>query len=128
MQYRNFSNMIIFSLWLFVALSACHTPNVVTKPSAFAKTIKKANIDKRPFLMYSGVDTFVITHIMIENARREMTVQLDRIDSIQRMNLIYPNTLQKKQVVLYMHDSTSYTLDEPHTIPIRKIARIQLVE
>jgi hypothetical protein len=64
---------------------------------------------------------------MVENARREMTVQLNTIDSIQRMNLVYPKTLKGKQIVLYMRDSTSYTLEEPHTLPINQIARIQLI-
>jgi hypothetical protein len=119
--------MIIFSC-LFFTLIACYTPNnFITRSSAFAKTIRKANNDKRHFVMFSGVDTFAIIHIMVENARREMTVQLNTIDSIQRMNLVYPKTLKGKQIVLYMRDSTSYTLEEPHTLPINQIARIQLI-
>ena len=129
MKYGNFCSMIIFSLYLLFILPACHTPNnLITKPSAFAKTIRKANTDKRSFLMYSGIDTFSIIHIMVENARREMTVQLNTIDSIQRKNILYPNNLKGKQIVLYMRDSVSYTLEEPHTIPIRNIARIQLID
>ena len=76
--------------------------------------------------MFSGVDTFSVTHLMIENARRDITVQLNRIDSFQRRSLVSDTSLQKKQMLLYMVDSISYTLDEPHTIPIKKIARIEL--
>ena len=126
MHCRNFHAWIIFCLWLVFTLPACRTPNVVTKPSAFAKTIKKASKEERPTLMFSGVDTFSVTHLMIENARRDITVQLNRIDSFQRRSLVSDTSLQKKQMLLYMVDSISYTLDEPHTIPIKKIARIEL--
>lgn len=76
--------------------------------------------------MYSGKDTFAVTSIMIANSKREFTVQLDRLDSSRRANLNNPANQPEKQLALYMLDSTSYTLDEPHTIALKKIARIQL--
>ena len=110
-------------------LSGCSVRNTgepITKMRAFPKTIEKAKKDKRHFIMYSGKDTFTVTSIMIENAKREFTVQLDRVDSLYRANLNNSKSLPGKHLFLYMQDSTSYTLDEPHTIPLTKIARIQL--
>lgn len=107
-------------------LSACRTANVIDSPNDFAKTIRKANRQKQPFLMFSGVDTFVVTHIMVENRRRDITVQLNRLDSARRMQLLSPASSLPKQYLLYMRDSTSYTLDEPHTIPTTRIDRIQV--
>jgi len=116
-------------LIISVSLSGCYVHNStepITKTSVFPKTIERAKKDKRYFIMYSGTDTFTVTSIMIENAKKEFTVQLDRVDSLHKANLSNPKALPGKQIFLYMHDSTSYTLDEPHTIPLTKVARIQL--
>jgi hypothetical protein len=122
-----------FGIYLLVSLLgiifSCRTSNeIITKPSSFARTLNKANRHKEPLLMYSGVDTFVVTHLMVENRRRDITVQLDRLDSVRRAALLNTNGVQKKGVQLYMVDSTSYTLLEPHTIPLNKIARIGVVD
>lgn len=128
MKAVNLFTLIILSSAFFM-LFACHAVNdTITTPSAFAKTIRKANRDKHPFLMFSGVDTFSVTHIMIENKRRDMTVQLARIDSSHRTVLRNPNTVDRKTVALYMRDSTSYLLEEPHTIPVSKISKIQIMD
>ena len=111
------------------SLPGCYVHNTtgsITKASVFPKAIERAKKDKRYFIMYSGKDTFTVSSIMIENAKKEFTVQLDRVDSLHKANLNNPKALQGKQIFLYMHDSTSYTLDEPHTIPLTKVARIQL--
>lgn len=127
---RNFYlKAIIFFLIISGSLSGCFTynsSNPVTRTSAFPKVIEKARKDSRDFFMYSGKDTFAVTSIMIANSKREFTVQLDRLDSSRRANLNNPANQPEKQLALYMLDSTSYTLDEPHTIALKKIARIQL--
>jgi hypothetical protein len=77
MKGRNFCIVSFLFSVLFVIVSACGTTSdTLTNPSTFAKTIRKASKDKRPMLMFSGVDTFSVAHIMIENKRRDMTVQL----------------------------------------------------
>ena len=110
-------------------LSGCYVHNAgepITKTRAFPKTIESAKKDNRQFIMYSGKDTFKVTSITIENAKQEVTVHLDRIDSLYRANLNNSKTLAGKHIFLYMLDSTSYTLDEPHTIPPTKVEKIQL--
>lgn len=117
----------IFALIVFCFLS-CHTQgDSVTKTSAFPRVIERAKKDKRYFIMHSGVDTLAITSIEVEN-RKEFTVHLDRMDSLRRVTLNNPTVLSKKQLHLFMSDSTSYTLDEPHTISFSKLAKIEFVE
>ncbi len=121
----------IFPLILFFTLSGCSVQNnseAITKRSAFSKTIERAKRDKRYFIMYSGKDSFSITSIMVENRKREVTVQLDRIDSIHKAAITNPAASPEKEIFLYMQDSVSYTLDEPHTIPLTKVRRIELSE
>ena len=120
----------IFCLVIFFSLQGCSIYNngeAITKTSVFPKTIERAKKDNRYFVMYSGKDTFAVTNIMIENRRREFTVQLDRIDSLHRVSLKNPATSPEKKIFLHMLDSTSYTLDEPHTIPMTKVAIIRLI-
>ena len=110
-------------------LSGCYIHNAgepITKTRAFPKTIESAKKDNRQFIMYSGKDTFKVTSITIENAKREFTVHLDRVDSLYRANLKNSKPLAGKHIFLYMLDSISYTLDEPHTIPLTNVEKIQL--
>ena len=77
--------------------------------------------------MYSGVDTFAVTSITVERSSKEFTVQLDKSDSLQRVvNSKLPPS--NKIIYIYMKDSTSYTLDEPHTIPLKNISRLRITE
>jgi hypothetical protein len=123
----HWTTKIIASL-ICLCLFACYTGgNTITKRSAFPKVMEKAKTDKRYFILHSGVDTFAVTSMQVEN-RREFTVHLDRMDSLRTIALNNPLVLSKKQAHLFMHDSTSYTLDEPHTISFNKVARIELVE
>jgi hypothetical protein len=118
----------ISALIVFCFLLGCHTQgNVVTKTSAFPKVIEKAKKDQRYFILHSGVDTLGITSIQVEN-RKEFTVHLDKMDSLRTVTLNNPTVLSKKQLHLFMNDSTSYTLDEPHTIAFSKVARMEFVE
>ena len=119
----------IFPFICWCSLPGCSVQNSsdpITKTSTFPRTIERARKDKRQFIMYSGKDTFTVTSIMIENAKRDFTVQLDRVDSAHRANINDNKSLPGKQLFLFMLDSTSYTLDEPHTIPLAKVAKIQL--
>ena len=117
--------VIACSLW---GCLVQNTGEVITKPRAFPKIIERAKKDNRHFILYSGKDTFKVMSIVTENAKRDFTVQLDRVDSLYRANLNSSKPLAGKHIFLYMQDSISYTLDEPHTIPVNKVARIQLSE
>lgn len=75
-------------------------------------------------IMYSGVDTFSVASVVVERSKRQFTVHLGKLDSLYQSTLTGPSST-KKPLRLFMRDSTSYTLDEPHTIPLTRIARIE---
>ena len=106
---------------------ACSTANEITSTSKFRGAIERGRKDQRAFVMYSGVDTFAVTSIAVERRSKEFTVQLDKSDSLQRAaNSKLPPS--NKKIYIYMKDSTSYTLDEPHTIPLKNISRLRITE
>jgi hypothetical protein len=78
-------------------------------------------------IMHSGVDTFAVTSVQVARSRRQFTVHLSKLDSLYQATLTAPSPT-KKYMRLVMADSTSYTLDEPHTIPLTRIARIELAQ
>ncbi len=126
MSLKNNWGTKFFLLVFCLAFFSCYTGgDNITKRSAFPKAVERAKKDKRYFIMHSGVDTFAVTSLRVEN-RREFTVHLDRMDSLRQRALNNPLALSDRQAHLFMRDSTSYTLDEPHTLPFNKIARIEL--
>ena len=78
--------------------------------------------------MHSGTDTFAITSVLVERRKQHVTVHLNRLDSLHRVHINNPKALAEKQIHVYVRDSILYTLDEPHTIPFNKVARIELVD
>lgn len=125
----------IFAFIFMCALWSCvnrYNTNPVTRTSAYPRFIEKAKKDKRSFFMHSGVDIYTITSVEIDKAKKNMTVHLDKVDSLSKRNVNNPEVLRKQsgqpslsKIHVYMRDSTSYTLDEPHTIPLNKVARIE---
>lgn len=106
---------------------ACSTGTEITSTSKFRGTIERGRKEHRSFVMFSGVDTFAVTSIALERRSREFTVQLDKSDSLQRaVNSKMPYSNQK--IYIYMKDSANYTLDEPHTIPLKNISRLRVTE
>jgi hypothetical protein len=113
-SWRNKIVFLISGCYFF----ACSPGNEITSTSKFRETIERGRKDHRSFVMYSGVDTFAVTSIALERRTKEFTVQLYKSDSLQRaLNSKLPASNQK--IYIYMKDSTSYTLDEPHTIPLK---------
>jgi hypothetical protein len=121
---------IVFAAILLYSLSACSidTTKPVTRTSAYPRVIERAKKDNRYFIMSSGVDTFVVSSVLLEKKKQQFTVHLDRLDSIHKVHINNPKALNEKRIHLYLQDSASYTLDEPHTIPLSKVERIELVE
>ena len=112
------------------------TQTVLPK-SAYATTIEKAKQDKRYFILYSGINVYSVTSVDIDTAKQQFTVQLDKVDSLRLVYLQGSNNRYKpkkgesrflSEILVYMSDSTSYTLDEPHTLRMDKVARIELVD
>src|SRR5215216_818895 len=119
-------NKIVFLISCCYFL-ACSPGNEITNTSKFRGTIERGRKDHRLFVMYSGIDTFAVTSIALERRSKEFTVQLDKPDSLQRpVNSKLPTSNQK--IYIYMKDSGSYTLDEPHTIPLKNISRLLVTE
>lgn len=122
-SWRNKIVFLISGCYFF----ACSPGNEITSTSKFRETIERGRKDHRSFVMYSGVDTFAVTSIALERRTKEFTVQLYKSDSLQRaLNSKLPASNQK--IYIYMKDSTSYTLDEPHTIPLKNISRLRVTE
>jgi hypothetical protein len=81
--------------------------------------------------MQSGINIYTVTSVDLDQAKKQMTVTLDKVDSLRLVNFKNSVSQQnqqndsKKEIHIYMKDSTSYTLDEPHTIPLERIAKVE---
>lgn len=130
----------IFAFILTGVISGCSSHHSqsgsVASVRAYPAIIERAKKDKKYFIMYSGVNIYTVVSVQVDKAKENITVQLDKVDTLQLANgktasplgdnsgKIESPTLSK--VYLYMKDSTSYTLDEPHTIPLVNVSRIEL--
>ena len=128
MKKANFYIKIILVFVGFNSLISCSNnysgEQAMTASSAYPKMIERANKQKQYFIMHSGVDSYRIIQAEVEKTKQQFTVNLAKIDSVSATR----NSASSKKLHMYMKDSTSYTLDEPHTIPISKIARIQRIQ
>jgi hypothetical protein len=121
-----------FALNLFCGCNHYSTANPATDVSTYPKILERSKKDKRYFIMQSGVNLYTITSVDLDQAKKQITVTLDKVDSLRLVHFKNPAARQNQQNGLghethvYMKDSTSYTLDEPHTIPTEKIARIEM--
>lgn len=89
--------------------------------------MQRAVKEERYFVLYSGLDTFNVTSVLIGKGRKQFTVHLQKPDSLHRVLLSRPGPVSEKQIRVYLQDTASYTLDEPHTVPLSKVVRIELV-
>lgn len=132
MKIFSYWSTTIFASILLYSLTACSIYHDNTKPitrtSAYPRVIERAKKDKRYMIMHSGTDTFAITSVLVEKRKQHFTVHLARPDSLHRVHMNNPKSLAEKHIHVYIRDSTIYTLDEPHTIPLTKVARIELVD
>jgi hypothetical protein len=135
--YKYFSSAICAFIlaWVLSACSNSYQGKSITRSSAFARTIERAK-DNRYTIMHSGLEVYHITSVQMDRARQQMTVQLDKVDSLHLSNVKTSESRANTpktgalgvtpEMHVYMKDSTSYTLDEPHTILLNKVARIEL--
>jgi hypothetical protein len=110
----------IFGFIFLCSLAGCF--------NSYNKALARAGKDKSYMIMHSGVDVYRITSVEVEKSKKQFTVQLNKVDSIHLANMNNPASSGEKLVHVYMKDSTSYTLDEPHTIPLSKVASIKKVD
>ena len=132
MKNSIFCSALIIGGLLWCSLLGCSAyqsnTNLITNSASYPRVIEQARKDKRYFIMHSGVDTFAVTSLLVEKTKQQFTVHLDRLDSLHRFHFNNPKALGEKRIYLHMRDSTSYTLDEPHTIPLARIANIELTD
>ncbi len=131
-----------FAFIFSIALSGCSNSYIkaksVTPTSAYPAAIDQASKDHRYFIMKSGINLYTVTSVDLDKAKQQMTVTLDKVDSSHLVNArnfgskrYKPQKGEPKvpsEIRLYMKDSTSYTLDEPHTIPLNRVGRVELLD
>lgn len=127
------------SIFLFVlVLASCSTQHYIDKANggstgARAAAIKKAGKNHDYVTLQSGLSYYHVTFAEIDKSKKNVTVTLDRIDS-SYYNQLRTKTTQKdlrssKVLSPHMHvilvDTSNYTYDEPHTIPLINIRSLQ---
>jgi hypothetical protein len=128
MKTSTYSIATIFAFIFLTAAIGCNS---------YTQTLKHTRKNKKYVIMHSGVDVYIVKQVEVERNRKQFTVYLDRVDSLNIVNTGNPEGKRyvpkkgepvKPEIHVYMKDSTSYTLDEPHTIAVDKIARIEKVD
>lgn len=140
MKTFRFWNSAFFAFIFSCALSGCFNSYVKAKPvtpaSAYPAAIEQAKKDNRSFILHSGINVYSIYHVELDQASQALTVQLHKVDSLNIVNVKNAGSRQLKtkkgespinEIHLYTKDSISYTLDEPHTIPLENVANVDLL-
>lgn len=141
MNFRITRISIFAFIFSYVAISCSNhyfEPTAITPASAYPSAIDRAVKAKRYFIMQSGINIYSVSSVDLDNSKQQMTVTLDKIDSSHLVYLKNPEIRRskategekpvRKEIRLYMKDSTSYTLDEPHTIPLAKVDKVELLD
>jgi|GEM_PF-3344293 len=132
----------VFAFGVSLALLACashhYTASTVTAASDYATVIERAQKKHRYIIMQSGINLYTVTSVDMDKARQQMTVTLDKLDSTKFLNTAglgstgynpaKGKTVALPQLHIHLSDSTSYTYDEPHTIPMVKVGRLEVVD
>jgi hypothetical protein len=127
----------IFSIIVLNAFWGCAhytAANSSTDASSYPKILESAKKNKRYIIMQSGINIYTMTSIQLDQAKKQMTVTLDKVDSLRLANFKNPGMRQSQQndsqreIHVLMKDSTSYTLDEPHTIPLERVAKVETLK
>ncbi len=130
----------VFIVSLSLARCAQHnySAKAVTPASKFPAAIERAQVAHRYFVLQSGINVYSVTSVEVDQAKQHMTVTLDKVDSIHLLQLRnsagsnYQTAKAEQRVQprihVYLSDSTSYTFDEPHTIPLNKVSRVELID
>lgn len=130
-----------FAFISLYVLSGCSNSYIkaktVTPASAYPAAIEQANQDNWSFILHSGINVYTITTYQLNKEKQKLEVHLNKLDSLHVVDVsdrASGRARPKKgrsslinEIHIYTKDSVSYTLDEPHTIPLEKLARIDLV-
>lgn len=137
MKTFTFFRITFFAFISLCALGGCTNSYTKAKPvpaSDFPDAIEKAKEDNRFFILHSGINVYTITSFQLDKAQQALTVHLNELDSLHIIPVQSRRTRSRKgespavnEIHIYTKDSVSYTLDEPHTIPLDKVANIDLL-
>lgn len=124
------STTAIFTAIILIAFWGCShyiAANPATDVSSYPSLLERAKKAKKYFIMQSGINIYTVTSVDLDQAKKQMTVTLDKVDSVRLVHFKNPSVRENKQkeIFLLMKDSTSYTLDEPHTIPLERVAKVE---
>lgn len=134
-------SIVVLALVISVYVVSCSHNAVTAKPvssaSEYPAVIERAQKKHSYMYMRSGINQYTISSIDLDDAKQQMTVTLNKVDTVGLVTLSTQDNKPatptntgasaKRQIRMYMADSTSYTLDEPHTIPLTKIARLEVM-
>ena len=125
-------------LLLLVIITSCSTQHYIDKAGsgsagASAAAITRAFKNHDYVSLQSGPNFYYVTFTEIDKTKKNMTVTLDKIDSIHYHQILTSTTkkalVNNQSLTPHLHinlvDSTNYTYDEPHTIPLTKISSLQ---
>ena len=131
----------LFSAFIFLlVMPGCSTGYLSSKSFTAApdypKAITKAKKNNSSFILHSGVNVYTVTALELDKPKQNVHVQLNKLDSLQVVKVPDPkreiSTSGKRaasagEMHFFMKDSVSYLLEEPYTIPLEKVARIDVV-
>lgn len=126
----------IFSCTLLGCSTYYTSAYEVTPTSAYPSAIVRAKKHKKAMILHSGINVYSITSVQLDKKKQNLTVQLNKANSSDLGGKVAANgtnrtknskTAKVSEIHLFTSDSTSYTLDEPHTIAMEKLARVELL-
>ncbi len=140
MKISSFCRISFFACTFLYVIYGCSNSYITSKPitsaADYPDAIEQAKKDDRHFILHSGINVYTVTSFLLDRAKQSITVHLAKVDSLHIVNVENAqNNADKpkksasgaKEIHIYTKDSTSYTLDEPHTIPFDNVGNIDMV-
>ena len=134
--------MATFVLLIFATadiITSCANTGYTTRPVSssadFPAVLETSRKKDRAFILHSGLNIYAVSSLELDKPKENMHVQLKKLDSVQVVQVDAPGKTTDKaaaagrpnEVHLYMKDSASYLLEEPYTIPLARVARIDIL-
>ena len=131
--FRNcFIYLVVYALFVLSGCASHAVPaNTAISRPGYPAAIERAQKKKWYMVLHSGINVYSITSVQVDKAKQQATVQLDKVDSLYLAQGTQPAPSAKSKTSSmhwYTSDSTSYTLDEPHTIVLDKVTRMERVD
>ena len=132
--FRNCCLYISISAFFYLTSGCSNHAVPVNGPvsrSGYPAAIERAQKKKWYMVLHSGINVYSITAVQLDKAKQQATVQLDRVDSLYLTpgSQLAPSAKSRTASMhWYTSDSASYTLDEPHTIALDKVTRMERVD